>query len=77
MKNVRSPSLRLDLHRQGFCDDSEERVENAEIVEGGGRIDGFGDGTVADGRENADLQHGGQILGTDCWQNAAQKRESL
>ena len=77
MDDVAGATFGLDLDGEGLGDDGQEAVEQAQLVDGGSRVDGLGDGTVAQRGEDAHVDHGSHVLGAHHCQNATQQRANL
>ena len=70
-----SLGLHLDGERLGYH--GQEAVQQADLVDGSRRVHGLRNGTVADGREHTDAQHGGQVLGAGHREDAAKEGTDL
>ena len=62
-----TPSIISHLNREGLGNNGKQTVQDAKLVNGGGRVDCLSNGAVAKGGQNADVQHGCEVLGTNHW----------
>ena len=63
MDDVAGVPFGLDLDGEGLGNDGQEAVEQAQLVDGGSRVDSLSNGAVAQWGEDAHTDHGGHALG--------------